>query len=382
MWVCRRAIGKTWGINPKIALWMCKAILLPKLLHAAIGWWPLVNRVEIRNLLRSLQGNYLRAVVGAMKTTPTEALEVALYQAPLDLFAIETAGLTAYRLKCQGEWRNAGSGHTKLAFRQKYPYTLNQDRILKKYQQVKSYKIRIPTRQDWQEPETIIDHKVDHWYTDGSGIQNCFGAGIYGPSYDYRESIPMGSLSMVFSAEVMAVLRCAELLLTKNLTRRRIHICCDSRAAIAALAKTTTESSLVWECMQVLEKLSKSNRVILMWIPGHQGIPRNEEADRLAKEGSAEVSPDQFAAVPFSVGKNLIRKQLEQRHRDRWAACPGYRQSKVLMSYLLPSRASELLAMNKSRLRTAVGLLTGHTSLRAHFYKLGHRTGRMPTVWI
>jgi hypothetical protein len=35
-----------------------------------------------------------------MKTTPTEALEVALYQAPLDLVAIETAGI-----KCQGEWR-------------------------------------------------------------------------------------------------------------------------------------------------------------------------------------------------------------------------------------------------------------------------------------
>jgi hypothetical protein len=36
MWVCRRAIGKTWEINPKIALWMYKAILLSKLLYAAI----------------------------------------------------------------------------------------------------------------------------------------------------------------------------------------------------------------------------------------------------------------------------------------------------------------------------------------------------------
>jgi hypothetical protein len=80
---------------------------------------------------------------------------------------------------------------------------------------------------------------------DRSGIQNCFGAGIYGPPYYYWESIPMGSLSTVFSAEVMAILRCAELLLTKNLTRRRVHICSDSTAAIAALAKTTTELSLV-----------------------------------------------------------------------------------------------------------------------------------------
>jgi hypothetical protein len=30
VWVCRRAIGKTWGINSKIALWMYKGILLPK----------------------------------------------------------------------------------------------------------------------------------------------------------------------------------------------------------------------------------------------------------------------------------------------------------------------------------------------------------------
>jgi predicted Zn-ribbon and HTH transcriptional regulator len=46
------------------------------------------------------------------------------------------------------------------------------------------------------------------------------------------------------------------------------------------------------------------------------------------------------------------------------------------MSYLLPSRASELLAMNRSRLRVAVGLLTGHTKLRAHLYKLGYTEGQ------
>jgi hypothetical protein len=38
----------------------------------------MLRKVETRNLLRRLQGNYLRAAVGAMKTTPTEVLEVAL----------------------------------------------------------------------------------------------------------------------------------------------------------------------------------------------------------------------------------------------------------------------------------------------------------------
>ena len=107
---------------------MYKAILLPKLLYAARVWWPMISRVEIRHLMRSLQGNYLRAAAGAMNTTPTEALQVALCQTPLDLAAIEAAGLNAYILK----WRNTGLGYTKLEFLQKYPSTLNQDRILKK----------------------------------------------------------------------------------------------------------------------------------------------------------------------------------------------------------------------------------------------------------
>jgi ribonuclease HI len=82
---------------------------------------------------------------------------------------------------------------------------------------------------------------------------------------------------------VITILRCTELLLSKNETRRSIHICCDSRAAIAALTKNTTESVWVWKCMQALEKLSVSNEVTLVWIQEHQGIPRNEEADKLVK---------------------------------------------------------------------------------------------------
>jgi hypothetical protein len=46
MCVCRRAMGKTWGINSKLALWMYKAILLPELLYVTVVWWPKMSRVE------------------------------------------------------------------------------------------------------------------------------------------------------------------------------------------------------------------------------------------------------------------------------------------------------------------------------------------------
>ena len=63
---------------------------------------------------------------------------------------------------------------------------------------------------------------------------------------------------------------------------------------------------------------------------------------------------------------------MELKHHARCAACTGCQQSKVLMIYPLSGRANELLATSKLRLRAAVGLLTGHTSLRAHLHKLGH----------
>ena len=60
-------------------------------------------------------------------------------------------------------------------------------------------------------------------------------------------------------------------------------------------------------------------------------------------------------------------------HQAKWDVCTGSRQSKTLMRYLLFSRGNELLVVSTLRLRAAVGLLTGHTTLTAHMYKLGLR---------
>jgi chemotaxis protein CheY-P-specific phosphatase CheC len=47
----------------------------------------------------------------------------------------------------------------------------------------------------------------------------------------------------------------------------------------------------------------------------------------------------------------------------------GY-QFKMLMIEPQPSRAKELQAMNRPRIKEAVGILTGHTTLMAHMFKL------------
>jgi len=90
----------------------------------------------------------------------------------------------------------------------------------------------------------------------------------------------------VLQAEQTEVLRDIELLLPKNEKRSRIRTCSESRVAIAALAITTSESALIRDSMQALEKLNGSNKVTLVRIPGRHGIPGKEEADKLGKEGT------------------------------------------------------------------------------------------------
>ena len=84
--------------------------------------------------------------------------------------------------------------------------------------------------------------------------------------------------------------------------------------AIAALAKTTTDLSLLWESVQVLEKLIGFNKVTLVWILGHHGIPGNEEADKLAKERTNGIPSDQTTGILIFMGKEVIRSHLRQEH--------------------------------------------------------------------
>jgi hypothetical protein len=138
----------------------------------------------------------------------------------------------------------------------------------------------------------------------------------------------MCRLSTVFLAYVRAILKWAELLLSKHVTRRRTRICSRSRAVIAAHAESTIESVFVWECMRTLEKISGSDKVTIVSIPGYHAIPENEEADKLAKEGTNKVYVYQTASSPFAVDKDVITCHLRLECLNRWRkTCEVFFQS-------------------------------------------------------
>src|SRR5699024_9804617 len=102
-WQCRGAIGVTWGLTPRTVIWLYVAVIRPMLTYGAIVWWPRTKLETAKKHLNHVQRLACLAITGAIRTTPTFALETALSLTPLDILR-EEAVRAAIRLKTTGEW--------------------------------------------------------------------------------------------------------------------------------------------------------------------------------------------------------------------------------------------------------------------------------------
>jgi hypothetical protein len=84
-----------------------------------------------------------------------------------------------------------------------------------------------------------------------------------------RESYAFGSYATVFQSEVYAILACSEYCISEGIVNRAVSICSDSRAALLALKLYAVSSRVVLQRRDSLQELALSNRVCLVWVPGH-----------------------------------------------------------------------------------------------------------------
>lgn len=51
----RKVYVKTWGLNPRVALWLYTVVIRPFILYAPPVWWPATHRTSIRKTLEQVQ---------------------------------------------------------------------------------------------------------------------------------------------------------------------------------------------------------------------------------------------------------------------------------------------------------------------------------------
>jgi ribonuclease HI len=373
-YLCRGAMGKSWGLSAKLTHWILTAIVRPILMYGVVVWWP---KTKVKEHCKKLDG-VIRCVgigiTGASRTTPTDVLLTLLAIPSSDVYAKYLAANAAVRLITMGYWKAKTYGHSQILDVLKIKPT-NMDKCNKINDFSKNYTVSIPPRSFWSTENPLDEYDIKV-FTDGSKTADGCGSGYYIQNTIFRQSFRLPNHCTVFQSEIFAILMACETLLKHNeddllaVTDSSIVICVDSQAAIKAIESVSTTSSLVRDCKRSICTLGNKCNLNIIWVPSHVNIQGNEIADTLARQGSdLHISWSVRIPVPTAFYKNEINSYLLERAKFNWQK--AMHKSKNLWTAFNPKATRSMLDKGRKYARKVTFLLTGHWNIGRHARRLG-----------
>ena len=375
--ILRKLAGTTWGASEKILKTVYQGTVRPHLEYSSTAW----STSAKTNLkaLDTVQNQALRIITGAMKSTPIREMEKLTGIQPLCQRREEKTLMQAEKYKClpNHPMKQKLEGLTKNRLKRS-SFVHESKRLLRQHQEA------LPTEtmplsstdmpETWAEDQlkpqvytsvpqvacgadqgdaakkaltlAMIEERYPqeawiHVYTDGSATNAVAngGAGVlikYPGGQTETASVPAGRHCTNYRAETEALVQAASMVQAAADPCQQVVFLSDALSVLQAL-----ENDKLPHLTEALQEVSRTRRAILQWIPAHCGIPGNEGADELAKQGAQEDQPAN--SVSYSEKRSII-KSLHRPRQER-------------DDYHLLSREQQVIL---------VRLRTGHNRLNAH----------------
>jgi len=132
---------------------------------------------------------------GAIRTTPTAALEIIIGITPLSVYVKQEAMSACNRLRLVACWVSTNCGRTLIHSHLSQLILITRmrcDKILTKFIFGNNYAIQTPFREDWDSSRVRLDKNVV-CFTDGSWYLTHIGSSYYNQSKGENISIPLGT---------------------------------------------------------------------------------------------------------------------------------------------------------------------------------------------
>ena len=310
------------------------------------------------NKLNQMQRKILVAISGALRSTPTEAMEVIAGLIPLDLHIMELAARSRVRTKplVKDRWDGidgSQKGPGKVVGHRRY-----WDKFTEGIGKLEGPPQRENSWVEWEFPEGEAGLTL---YTDGAGNSQGAGYGFVvfeGNRLCHSENGPLGRVCP-YEAELYAV-RAALSWLVSNPQRLKgnIVLYTDSKSVELVLKSARIKSTAVQLVLDLIVEVKEASSFDIRWIRGHSGNEGQELADSLAKEAAREIQGMRVIEVTLKDVKHFVQCKTAKAWQTRWQNYNG--AAKKFIQVINPNKMKYIKKMSKKNLGVIFQAITGH----------------------
>lgn len=388
-----RVVNKTWwGAHPQTSLELYKTLIRPILDYGSIAY----HSSPHVKVLDKVQYRCIRICIGAMKSTPINAMLVESGELPLKLRWKYLIHKYIYKKILRRE-PNIISGLEELEklmennkfWDNKQNIMVDSLNFMKKTNVYKIYENNVNLKKLWfdegkqffvninnEETNIINSRGYEEIYTDGSKVNNEVGCAMIHEKKEFQKLIKLPDFVSVYTAELVAIGEAVKYI--KNLNIRRAIVYTDCKSCVEKLIsinkKNLFEEAIYTEIRSELENIKLiGNEIKITWIRGHNGIEGNEKVDKLAK--IATKQGEKMDIMLKSDVENISKRNVEEEWQKIWDDTVKGKTYKTIENKIRKKTWFKSLKNEDRKFVTTLSRIRlNHGNFPSHLYKIGIRS--------